>query len=186
MSATTPRPAEACPSLAYLHDRLYIDSEGEIRWRERPVLNRHDEAWNRLYANKVAGGLDKDGYRRVNLRCPDGKGRYFWVHHVVWTMHYGAWAECELDHRDGCRTRNVISNLRRATRAQNQANRGTFKANTLGVKGASWDAARGKWSAKIVKVGKRYQLGRFAKLEDAAEAYAQAAERLFGEYRRAA
>lgn len=45
----------------------------------------------------------------------------------------------------------------------------TPKNNTSGVKGVRWDNERKKWVAEIVFKGKRYYLGRYYIIEDAAE-----------------
>lgn len=51
--------------------------------------------------------------------------------------------------------------------------------NTSGIKGVWFDKSRGLWAAEIKIRGKRYRLGRFAKLEDAAAARKQAEEKYF-------
>lgn len=51
--------------------------------------------------------------------------------------------------------------------------------NSSGIKGVWFDKSRGLWAAEIKIRGKRYRLGRFAKLEDAAAARKQAEEKYF-------
>jgi hypothetical protein len=48
-----------------------------------------------------------------------------------------------------------------------------------GIKGVWFDKSRGLWAAEIKIRGKRYRLGRFAKLEDAAKARKIAEEKYF-------
>lgn len=50
---------------------------------------------------------------------------------------------------------------------------------TSGIKGVCYDKSRGLWAADIKIRGKRYRLGRFAKLEDAVAARKQAEEKYF-------
>lgn len=85
---------------------------------------------------------------------------------------------------------NVWSNLRLATKSQNMANVGLIKSNTSGLKGASRYKAGepyGKpWQASIRKDNKQYHLGHFATKEEAHAAYVAAAEKIHGEFARAA
>jgi hypothetical protein len=53
------------------------------------------------------------------------------------------------------------------------------KNNKSGVKGVSWNTRRQKWEAKIMFQGKRYNLGAFDSVEEAANVRKEAEERLF-------
>jgi hypothetical protein len=72
------------------------------------------------------------------------------------------------------------TNLRICTLSQNQHNRYVPRNNTSGYKGVRWN--KGKWEARINKDGKTTNLGRFANIEDAANAYKKAEVELFGEF----
>lgn len=91
-----------------------------------------------------------------------------------------------IDHcnRDGLDNRR--RNLRAATRSQNRANARRASNNSSGSKGVSWRKQHGKWRAYITHNGNQIHLGYFARLQDAARAYQQAAARLFGSFYRAA
>jgi hypothetical protein len=163
---------------------FYIDTDGELRHRERPVtlMTSTNKRWNKRFANQIAGCLDK-GYRRVEIRLPgESKGRLYAVHQVVWAMEHGAWADCHLDHRDGNGIHNSPSNLRRANFTQNNADRRAPTVNTSGANGVTLDKRNGKWCARIG----RQRLGSFEKFEDAVTAYNRGAERWYGEFARAA
>ena len=56
------------------------------------------------------------------------------------------------------------------------------KSNKSGIVGVNWDKARGKWQASIRFKGKKYNLGRFASKEEAAEVRAAAEKEIFGEF----
>src|SRR5208283_2571413 len=55
----------------------------------------------------------------------------------------------EPDHRNRNGLDNRISNLRPATRSQNNMNAGLRKDNRSGVRGVSWCSTFGKWIARI-------------------------------------
>src|SRR3546814_8274071 len=83
----------------------------------------------------------------------------------------GKWPRGEVDHRNGARDDNRWCNLRKATKAQNQANARRRRDNTSGVKGVTWNKARKKWVAQIQAGGKRMSLGGFPTIEAAANDY---------------
>lgn len=79
-----------------------------------------------------------------------------------------------VDHIDRVRHNNTVSNLRWATRSENQYNRTYF--GTSGIRGVSWNKAREKWVAYYNRNGKRIQVGYFLTKEEAAEAREAAIE----------
>jgi hypothetical protein len=66
-------------------------------------------------------------------------------------------------------------NLRLATQAENQRNRGKNSNNASGYKGVHWHKLTGKWQAQITVNRKRMQLGVYENIDDAARAYNEAA-----------
>jgi hypothetical protein len=73
-------------------------------------------------------------------------------------------------------------NIRWVTPQQNVMNRRSFKNSSSIYKGVSWAKKSGKWSANIQKDGKYQHLGLFTNEIEAALAYNEAAEELFGEF----
>jgi hypothetical protein len=145
--------------------------------------------WKRSFdsirAGELAGWL-QDGYIRIEVG-----GRVYFAHNIVWLMTTGEWPEGKLDHRDRQRSNNRFSNLRPATDSQNAANRIKHSNNTTGFNGVKFvkrNAAKGlrPYETWIVQNYKCHYLGRFWTAEEAAEAYRAGAERLFGEFARAA
>lgn len=63
----------------------------------------------------------------------------------------------EVDHKDRNPLNNVRSNLRIATKSQNNINR-SQKTGVSGQRGVYWDKRRNWWVAKIVVEGKQIQL----------------------------
>lgn len=91
--------------------------------------------------------------------------------------------ESELtDHIDGNGLNNRRSNLRLATRKQNNYNKKISKNSKSGHKGVTWNKQRKKWKAQIVVNGKYFWLGYFDNPEEAHRAYCVAAEKYFGEF----
>jgi hypothetical protein len=90
----------------------------------------------------------------------------------------------DVDHINGNKLDNRRSNLRLATRGQNNVNSNCPRHNTSGAKGVSWDRSRSKWFSKITCNGKQIPLGRYDDFNKAVEAYNNAAIKYFGEFAR--
>ena len=87
----------------------------------------------------------------------------------------------QVDHIDGDPSNNRRSNLRLCTRAQNSQNQRRHLDNASGYKGVCWHKASRKWHAQL----SRKSVGLFDTAEQAKAAYDAAAERLFGDFKRA-
>ena len=125
----------------------------------------------------IAGTLDKKGYRAITI-----KGRKYPAHQLAWLYMTGEWCSLVIDHCDLDPSNNCWSNLRRATKSQNNANRSLQRNNSCGLKGASPDGRR--WRATIFKNGRIRHLGIFPTPQEAHAAYVKAARELFGEFAR--
>jgi hypothetical protein len=71
---------------------------------------------------RTAGYVKKNGYREIELRFK-GRSVYLLAHRVAWAIATGNWPKNQIDHRDGARDNNCLTNLREATAAENQQNR---------------------------------------------------------------
>ena len=120
----------------------------------------------------------------VGWEEPDG---YLWLmidgcsypqHTLAWFYVHGEWPG-RLDHKNGKTADNRLTNLRPATQQQNTWNRVANDGRRL--KGIS-QTSNGKWRARIVRDGVRHDLGLFGTADEAAEAYRQKAEALFGAF----
>jgi hypothetical protein len=149
----------------------YDPATGEWTW-----INPNS---NRVKAGDAAGTYTH-GYRKITV---DGK-RYY-AHRLAWLYMTGSWpGEC-IDHRDVAPAKNAWTNIREATRQQNQANKPRQINNTSGYKGVS-KYKRGKWRAVIHVSGKQLYLGEYDTPQEAHSAYVAAARRYFGQFARAA
>ena len=90
----------------------------------------------------------------------------------------------QVDHVDGDGLNNRRINLRICRRSQNQGNARIRKDCSSGVKGVTFHKREKKWRARIQVNHKRMDLGRHRTKDDAAEAYAKAAFKYFGEFAR--
>ena len=106
----------------------------------------------------------------------DGKSIY--LHQLL----MGQPENVEIDHANGDKLDNRKCNLRIATHAQNNQNKGLRKDSTTGFKGVCFDKRFGKFIAYINADGKRTYLGSFDDKVKAALAYDRAARRLHGEF----
>lgn len=99
------------------------------------------------------------------------KGTVWKGHRVAWLLYYGTDpGHFQVDHINGLRHDNRISNLRLCTNQENRCNTKRYSSNTSGVKGCCWDKKKSKWQVQIQSFGKRKHVGYFDNLEDAEHA----------------
>lgn len=109
-----------------------------------------------------AGCIHHSGYRFINLF---GKG--YAEHRLAWIYMFGKIPTEMIDHIDGNKSNNCISNLRCATRSNNTANATLRKDSTSGVKGVNWHTVTGKWMCRVQSNKLRIILGYFDTIEAA-------------------
>jgi hypothetical protein len=136
-------------NISYLKELFsYESSTGVLVWKYRPEFhfetNRAFLVFNSQYAFKVAGCLGSCGYHVVGV---DGKKLY--SHRVCYALYHGKWPKNQIDHIDGDRTNNKISNLRDIGAKENQRNRRINNNNKTGLTGVRWDKDRGAFRATI-------------------------------------
>lgn len=121
------------------------------------------------------GSHDAHGYAQVTI----GSGNVLKAHRVAWAMHYGVWPDGEIDHINGVRDDNRISNLRCVeTRINAQNKREAIKTSRTGYLGVSPHS--NGYRAHITVDRKQKYLGYFKDPKLAHEAYL-AAKRLLHE-----
>jgi HNH endonuclease len=168
------------PPRELLCQLLHYDPDaGDFTWLPRPremFSSKHNcGTWHTRYAGKRAGCIEPGGYRVIHLGDRTCK-----EHRLVWLYVHGEPVPIQIDHIDRDRTNNRIANLRAATPSQNIANSKGY--GRLGVKGVRpW---KGSFRAHIRFNGTGFHLGTFATVEEAAQAYREAAIRLQGEFAR--
>lgn len=146
----------------------YNPETGVFRWK---VGRSRGVRIGDVAGSVIPSGSSK-GYRDISI---DGIDRR--AHLLAWFYVYGEWPTLSLDHRNGNRDDNQISNLREATQGQNSQNRhGPQRNNTSGFLGVSRN--RRRWQAKVTVDGRQHHLGTFDTPEEASEAYLAAKREL--------
>ena len=92
------------------------------------------------------------------------------AHRLAWLIHSGAMPDAEIDHINGIKSDNRISNLRCVTHEENSRNKAKYSNNTSGVSGVTWDSREGKWRAHVKAQKKQNFLGLFHDINEAAKA----------------
>jgi hypothetical protein len=146
----------------------YDQESGEFRW----LIIR-----GRASKSYTAGSKHRNGYLSFMIG-----GRRYSAHRIAWLFVHGEWPPNLIDHINGDKADNRISNLRLATKSQNGANRRKSKNNVSGFKGVTWIKRSQKWQAQLYVNGQMKYLGTFDQVEDASEAYRAGAIKHFGEF----
>lgn len=132
----------------------------------------------RILKDSVTGGE----YRKYTL-CQDGKKIHIQTHRLVAKTFISNPTNLpQVDHINGNKLDNTVSNLRWASVSDNARNRAKQANNTSGFKGVS--VHKDKFQAHIRIDGKSKHLGLFATKEEAYKAYCAAARTHYGEFAR--
>lgn len=164
MPKSVPMPAELVQRIVSV---MQYDTEtGEF--------TRPDRRPGHIGSMRKAGWLNDVGYRMFAF-----EGRDFLAHRVVWAIYHGDPGPLYIDHINGIRSDNRLSNLRATTQIVNMQNlKRPHSDSTSGVLGVSWSKSKSKWVVRM-RVGTVYRFfGYYADVEDARRAYLEAKRRL--------
>ena len=121
-------------------------------------------------AGSIAGSSSKQGYLRIMI-----DGGYYRVHRVCYKMATGRDPGIfEIDHINGIRNDNRLSNLRMVDRATNSRNVKRLVNNSSGYNGISFNKRKKVYETYIRVNQKKIHLGYFKEEEDAVAARAAA------------
>ena len=129
----------------------YDPITGSFVWRDVGACGRAS-------AGKSPGRITSAGYHDIGLR-----GRRYFAHRLAWLHVHGVWPKGVIDHIDGDKLNNKISNLRDVTHAQNMHNTKIRVDNNIGVQGVTLTRT-GKYRASI-------SIGTFNTSEEASSEY---------------
>jgi len=148
----------------------YDPDTGVFTWRVRMGRGR---------PGTVAGCVASKGYWRIII-----DHSIYWAHRLAWFYVHGTWPAHDIDHLNGSRVDNRISNLRDVPRRVNAENkRAALLHSHTGVLGVSKDGkpnADGsqRYRARIQAGDKVHYFHGFKTLEEAHQAYLAAKRRL--------
>lgn len=98
----------------------------------------------------IAGSVNSKGYIHIRVN-----NKFYLAHRLIWVLHDNLLSDKDfVDHRNRIKTDNKIDNLRIATVAQNNINRGVLPSNTSGRKNIYYSRYHDRWVADISINGK--------------------------------
>ena len=138
----------------------YCPETGHFYWK----VNRRGH----VQAGQLAGRIANHGYHQIGIN-----GRLHLAHRLAWFSIHRQWPVGYLDHINGVKDDNRITNLREVTQAENMQNirRANTNNHSSGLLGASWNGHNGKWKACIGLHNKKFHIGYFETAEEAHQAY---------------
>lgn len=141
----------------------YDPATGVFTWRNN-IGNVKKDA--------VAGCVNRKGYRYIGI-----DGVLYRANRLAWAYVNGSLPKGQIDHIDGDRLNNSISNLRDVSAETNQRNRKSGNKNsTSSLLGVSYHKQSGKWRAQI-SITTTKHLGLFDTEQDAYLAYLNAKQK---------
>lgn len=137
----------------------YDPDAGIFTWRIKPAI--------RVAVGDRAGALNAHGYRYIKF-----DGLQFKANRLAWLYVYGCWPSSFVDHINGDRSDDRITNLRDVSNQVNiQNERKARSSSASGIIGVTKHVRKGKWRADIGINGKNMYLGLFDTAEEARQAY---------------
>ena len=173
------------PDKKYLLNLFRYDPlTGVLFWRERPrshfSSDRGWNMWNSKFSGREAGSFRKDGYATVSI-----DSEAYEIHRIVWKLHVGRDPRVFIDHIDGDKFNNRISNLREATSCQNNSNAKARRNKKSAYKGVSVRQGNGskvKYIAVVRSQGVKQHIAVCDTELEAHLAYVKKAKELHGEF----
>lgn len=149
----------------------YHPDTGELTWNAGLPYAKQRQA------GRTAGTMSKGGYLRTSI-----ERKMYANNRIAWKMYYGFDPVGVVDHEDGDKLNNRISNLRDASQRQNTYNQVRRVDNTTGYKGVVFCKIMKKFTINLrvdgVKLRRRY----FETPEAANDYVVGARARLHGEF----
>ena len=135
--------------------------------------------WNTKFAGKNAGTINNKGYGSIVIR-----GIAMAAHRLAFLYVNDIYPNDQIDHIDGNRSNNKISNLREAVNGQNRNNAKLQKNNTSGDKNVHYCKSAKKWLVRFNINEKKITVFRSRDLELSALVASEWRDYLHGEFAR--
>lgn len=134
----------------------YDEASGEFFWITPPPKQ------NRLLG-KRAGRVNSRGYCGITF-----KRKNYYTHRLVWLVETGLFPSGIIDHVNGNKSDNRITNLRDCTAKENNNNRIEHRLGKL--RGCSFRKDNKKWRAYVCENKRHVSIGQFNSEKEAHEA----------------
>lgn len=147
----------------------YDPDTGIFTW-----IKKTNNKCNKIIVGKNAGWIEKIGYLRISLYK-----KSYMAHRLAWLYVYGEMPNKCIDHIDGNKSNNKISNLRNVTNAENAQNKKNHHSNSkTKIIGVDFIKRVNKFRATITLNYQQHYLGLFETKEMAFDAYIKAKRQL--------
>lgn len=173
--------AKPLPPQALLRQLLdYNPDTGALTWKWQESCDAFESEWAKdRFNDNVAGspaicGRSTIGYLKGQIR-----GQSVYAHRVIWKLVHG-YDPATIDHINGDRSDNRISNLRDVEFATNMRNTASRPGQNVVHQGVYWEPDRKKWRAEIGGGSRNHKkrLGRFSTKDEAIKARKEAEQAL--------
>lgn len=135
----------------------YEPLTGELKWRV--------SKGQAVRPGTLVRSAHSEGYIKVSV-----EGTPYLAHRLAWAITMGVWPGDQIDHRNGVRSDNRLSNLREVSHSVNcQNQRKAARRSRTGVLGVSHSGQR--FRSQIGMGGRQVYLGLFDTPQEAHEAY---------------
>mgnify|MGYP000887792581 CR=1 FL=1 len=124
------------------------------------------------------GSVRPDGYLSI---CVDH--RCYLAHRLAWLYVHGVFPENQLDHFNGDKLDNRITNLRSVTNKQNLENSKLYSNNKTSARGVRLDPRTGRFVVRVRHFGEDIHIGVRDTVDQASEMARTARDELFTHHR---
>lgn len=148
----------------------YDSSSGILTWRVRPRSDFKRKCDHSKFNNKIAGKPAGSFNSKNGVRCyihVPVNGKLYKAHRVAWAIYYNYLPKGQIDHIDGDKGNNAISNLRDVNNSTNQRNCPVRSDNKSGLPGVFLDRRDGFFNCYIGSDSKSIYLGKTKSFFDA-------------------
>ena len=142
--------------------------KNELFYDEKTGIFTRNKNSKKAKRGDIAGFIDKDGYIRIRVL-----GKAYQAHRLAWLYVFGSFPKEYIDHINGKRNDNRVSNLRDVDMAINIQNlkKCMISNKTSGLLGVCFDKNRALFKAQIQSRGEKIVIGYYKTAQEAHQAY---------------